>query len=284
MAGVVDIYPVVVKRNGERRHGYRRYDPGVAQLRAVEDADPVNDLTIDDLAREVGLSVRNLRSHQARGLLPPPEVRGRVGYYGPEHVERVRLIQELQGEGLKLDGIKRLLEESGAAGAGLLRVKHAADAFEEGEGSEVVSVAELGERFGVGADALKLVDRAVKLGVLVPLGGDLYEVPSPTLLGAAESVVKRGISLAHALDLVEELQRHSRSVSEKFVKQFLADVWKPFSDAGMPEAQWSEVADSMDELRPLAALALTTVFRRTLSDEVESTFAEITRRLSEGKR
>jgi hypothetical protein len=40
----------------------------------------------------------------------------------------------------------------------------------------------------------------------------------------------------------------------------------------------------MDELRPLAALALMTVFRRTLSDEVEATFAGITKRLAEGKR
>jgi DNA-binding transcriptional MerR regulator len=255
-----------------------------AQLRPVEPDEPVNDMTIDELARAVGLSVRNLRSHQARGLLPPPEVRKRVGYYGPEHVERVRLIGELQGEGMKLDGIKRLLDASEGTGAGILRVKHAADAFEEAESSEVVSVAELGERFNVGESALKLIEKAVKLGVLVPLGGDLYEVPSPSLLAAAESVVARGISLPHALELVEAIQRHSRSVSERFVKQFLDDVWKPFADAGMPDERWAEVAESMDALRPLAAQALLTVFRRTLSDEVESTFAEITRRLSEGKR
>ena len=257
-----------------------------AQLRPVEpdEREPVNDMTIDELARAVGLSVRNLRSHQARGLLPPPEVRGRVGYYGPAHVERIRLIQELQGEGMKLDGIKRLLDASEGTGAGILRVKHAADAFEEAESSEVVSVAELGERFGVGESALRLIDKAVKLNLLVPLGGDLYEVQSPSLLAAAESVVARGISLPHALELVEEIQRHSRSVSEKFVKLFLDDVWKPFSDAGMPDERWGEVAESMDELRPLAAQALLTVFRRTLSDEVEATFAEITKRLSEGKR
>ena len=53
-------------------------------------------LTIDELARETGLTVRNVRSHHARGLLQPPEVRGRTGFYGPEHVERLRLIQRLQ--------------------------------------------------------------------------------------------------------------------------------------------------------------------------------------------
>ncbi|MDQ3726250.1 MAG: helix-turn-helix domain-containing protein, partial [Actinomycetota bacterium] len=94
------------------------------------DEESPNQLTIEGLSQETGLSVRNLRSHHARGLLPPPEVRGRVGYYGPEHIERLRLIQELQAEGLKLDGIKRLLEES--RGDGLLNVKRATDAFGQG--------------------------------------------------------------------------------------------------------------------------------------------------------
>ncbi len=40
------------------------------------------DLTIDELAQRTG-TVRNVRAHQSRGLLPPPEVRGRTGYYGP---------------------------------------------------------------------------------------------------------------------------------------------------------------------------------------------------------
>lgn len=256
---------------------------GRPKLQAVA-GDAEYGMTIDDLAREVGLSVRNLRSHQARGLLPPPQVRGRVGYYGREHVERIRLIQELQGEGMKLEGIKRLLDESSGTGEGLLRVKHAADAFDEAEASEVVTAAELGERFGAGAEARKLIARAAKLGLLVPIGDDLFEVPSPSLMAAAEAVVDRGISLPHALDIVADLQRHSRSVSEKFVKLFLDDVWRPFSEAGRPDDQWREIAETMEELRPLAAEALLVIFQRTLSDEVESTFAEIARRLSEGKR
>src|SRR3712207_1465756 len=115
----------------------------VAQLREVtspaDDAgESVNRLTIDDLAREAGLSVRNVRSHQARGPLPPPEVEGRIGSSGPEHFSRLRLIQELQGEGMKLDGIKRLLEGSRGTGDGLWRVKHAADSPADAETPEVV--------------------------------------------------------------------------------------------------------------------------------------------------
>ncbi|HEX8646808.1 MAG TPA: MerR family transcriptional regulator [Thermoleophilaceae bacterium] len=256
------------------------------QLEAVPEPaqPPVNDLTIDDLAREVGLSVRNLRSHQARGLLPPPEVRKRVGYYGPEHVARVRLVQELQGEGMKLEGIKKLLDASGATGEGLLRVKHAAEAFGDTESTEILSRDELREKFGQAEDEPKLIERATKLGLLTPVGDDLFEVTSPSLLAAAEEVVARGITLPHALELLGSLNRHSRSVSEKFVRMFVDDVWKPFAVSGQPDERWTEIAEAMDRLRPLAEEALLVVFRQTLSDEVESTFADIAKRLAQGKR
>ena len=40
-----------------------------------------SNLTIEQLAAEVKMSVRNIRNHHSRGLLPPPEVRARIGYY-----------------------------------------------------------------------------------------------------------------------------------------------------------------------------------------------------------
>ena len=55
-------------------------------------------LTIDELAHATGVSSRNIRYYQTRGLLPPPAVEGRLGYYDRRHVERLRLIQELQAE------------------------------------------------------------------------------------------------------------------------------------------------------------------------------------------
>jgi DNA-binding transcriptional MerR regulator len=238
-------------------------------------------LTIDELARETGLTVRNVRSHHARGLLPPPEVRGRTGFYGPEHVERLRLIGELQSEGMKLEGIKRLLGDSGER---LIALKRAAG--EAAEAPEVVSAAELGERLRLGSedDPRKLLGKAQKLGILVPLGDGMYEVPSPALLAAAEQVVSRGVSLDHALDMIAGVERHARSVSKDFIKLFMDDVIKPFADAGMPEEGWEELAESVEHVRPLAAQALLAVFRRTMDEEVEATFSEIARRLAKSKR
>src|SRR3981081_4390162 len=58
-------------------------------------------LTIEQLAAEVGMSVRNIRNHHSRGLLPAPAVRARVGYYGSEHVARLQPLPDLQRGGLK---------------------------------------------------------------------------------------------------------------------------------------------------------------------------------------
>src|SRR5690242_19750367 len=84
-------------------------------LRAVGDEPDAGEprLTIEQLANRTGMSVRNIRNHQSRGLLPPPEVRARVGYYSEEHVTRLRLIQEMQAQGLNLTAIKRLIGEHG---------------------------------------------------------------------------------------------------------------------------------------------------------------------------
>ena len=80
-------------------------------------------LTIDELAREAGMTVRNVRAHQSRGLLPPPEIRGRTGYYGTEHVDRLELIKDLQAEGFSLELIKRILDRApGTTAAEILEV------------------------------------------------------------------------------------------------------------------------------------------------------------------
>src|SRR5205085_9129048 len=67
------------------------------------------EFTIDQLAQASAVTVRNIRAHQSRGLLPPPEVRGRTGFYTTEHLDRLRLIVEMQGDGFNLNSIKRIL-------------------------------------------------------------------------------------------------------------------------------------------------------------------------------
>ena len=106
------------------------------------------DLTIEQLAAETGMSVRNIRNHHTRGLLPPPEVRARVGYYSSEHVARLRLIQDLQADGFNLAAIERLLSGSDGLAARLLGLRHAVTTPFEPESPEVITAEELDKRFG----------------------------------------------------------------------------------------------------------------------------------------
>src|SRR2546429_7792530 len=56
-------------------------------------------LTIEELARRVGLSTRNVRAYRTAGLLPPPTLEGRTGRYGDEHLRRVVVIGRPQRRG-----------------------------------------------------------------------------------------------------------------------------------------------------------------------------------------
>ena len=133
-------------------------------------------LTVEQLAYETGMSVRNIRNHQSRGLLPPPEVRARTGYYGADHVARLRLIQEMQAEGFKLSAISRLIGEHGADADRFVGLRQAVTAPFADEAPEVLSRAELIERFRVDDD--RLLTKAQKLGLLIDLGDERYEAPS----------------------------------------------------------------------------------------------------------
>ncbi len=68
------------------------------------------EMTIRELAERTGMTVRNIRAHQTRGLLPPPVVRGRTGYYNEEHAARIALTREMQADGLNLEAIRRVLD------------------------------------------------------------------------------------------------------------------------------------------------------------------------------
>src|SRR4051812_27244682 len=120
-------------------------------------------MTIDELARRTGMTVRNIRAHQSRGLVPPPEVKGRTGYYGDEHVSRIELIKELQADGFNLESIRKLLEGAGGSSSEVLNFSRAPRAPVEEEQSEIINADQLAGRGGGGPDE-GAVERAGKVG------------------------------------------------------------------------------------------------------------------------
>ena len=229
-------------------------------------------LTIEELAERSGMSVRNIRAHQSRGLLPPPAIEGRTGYYGQDHVLRLQLISEMQADGFNLQAIKRLLESSGGAVEEMLGFRRELMTPFEEEEPEFVDERELEQRFG-GLDP-NLLRKAERLGFIRSLGEGRYEIPSPALYRAGEEVLALGVPPEKLLAVAERVRRHSEAIAQSFVRLYLEGVWKPFVEAGRPEDQWPRVREALERLRPVASEAVVAAFRRAMTEVVEQAFGK----------
>src|SRR5918998_1740788 len=206
------------------------------------------ELTIDELARRTGMTVRNIRAHQSRGLLPAPKVRGRTGFYGNEHESRINLIRELQADGFKLEAVGRLLDSAGGSSEEVLRFTRAVKAPFEDEQPQIVSAEELAGRWG----------------------GD---APRPELIRRAEA----------ALDVAGVIRKHSDAVAKAFAALFIDQIWKPFEREGRPEGDLPEVRDALERLRPLASDALLAMFQLVMTEVVEDRMGRELERIQERK-
>jgi len=233
-----------------------------------------NLLTIDELARRAGMTARNIRAHQARGLLPPPQLNGRTGYYSTEHVARLELIKDMQAAGFNLGAIKSLLDAapvgSGEEVLGFERALMAPWAEEE---PLTFEISELEFMLG-GEVSAETIRKVVGLGVIVELDVGLYQAPSPGLLRAGAEVVSLGIPVERVIEVLERLMEHSQGVADVFVELFLTDVWRPFESAGSPEEEWPRVRRALEQLRPLASEVLLGAFHRTMANTVEEAFGQ----------
>lgn len=217
-------------------------------------------LTIDELAQRVGMTVRNVRAHQSRGLLPPPEVRGRTGYYSDDHVARLELIKDMQADGFNLRAIRAALDALPAgAGPEALAFRRRVVAPWSDEEPELMDRSALVALMGAGA--VDLVDEAAKLGIVRMLDADRVEVPAPSLVRAAAEVVALGVPLEDLLKLQREMNRHVGAVAKAFVRLYVEHVWHPFVTKGQPEEMWPAVRDALDRLQPLAGESLLATFR-----------------------
>lgn len=231
-------------------------------------ADEDEQLTIDQLAQRTGMTVRNIRAHQARGLLPPPEVRGRTGYYGPDHLARIELIRELQADGYNLDLIRKLLEGAvGQTGEVLRFTRTIRTPFVEEE-PRIVTAVELADRFQ--STDPKLLQRAIELGVLRQLDDEgRFEELSPILAAAGGELIELGIPAERAMEVLLRMRRHADSVAKSFAQLFIEAVWQPFTEGGTPDEHWGEVSAALERLRPLASSSLLATFQIAMTEVVE---------------
>jgi DNA-binding transcriptional MerR regulator len=243
--------------------------------------DGERELTVDELAAHVGITVRNVRAYAARGLLPPPRMVGRTGYYGREHVARLLLVREMLAEGYSLAMIERTITSAPAtASSATLALHRALLAPWLPPEPEETTGAELAARAGVPEDTA-LVDQLVELGLVERIGDGRLRVHDPALLVAGLQVVQLGVPPERLIAAQAEVTEHVRAVARIYVQLIVDTAWHDIVAAGSPGEDLGAVQDMGTRLQPVAAQAVLAAFRTEMAAEVQAAVARELSRLAE---
>jgi DNA-binding transcriptional MerR regulator len=237
---------------------------------AVPDDGTDVELTVDELAGRAGVTVRNLRAYAARGLLPPPRMVGRTGYYGREHLARLLLVREMLAEGYSLAMIERTLASAPpSASSATLALHRALLAPWLPPEPEVTTGEELAARAGV-PETSEAVDQLVELGIVERLGVGRLRVTDPALLTAGLQVVALGVPPSALIEAQTRVNEHVREIARIYVHMFLDTGWRSLLDELAPAERLDAVRATMAGLPPTAAQALLAAFRTEMARAVES--------------
>lgn len=209
-------------------------------------------MTIEELAREAEVPVSTIRMYQHRGLLPPPERRGRVGYYGDDHRSRLKRIAVLQSRGFSLAAIKEAIDAL-ATGRSLSSLLGIDSAGPDDSTSPIrLSAAEFAQKYQGAVVTQADFQRATELG-LISLDGTDIVVHNASFADIGAEVASMGIPVSVVLDETEALQGAVTGIADRFKAVFDTYLWKPFVEDGLPQERLAGLVDDANRLTQLAS-------------------------------
>ncbi|WP_255950438.1 MerR family transcriptional regulator [Streptomyces odontomachi] len=226
-------------------------------------------MTVDELAARAGVTVRTVRFYSTRGLLPPPVLGPRrVGRYGPEHLSRLALIEELQRHGMTLAAIERYLERLPAdLSPHDLAIHRALVASWAPENAEEATLTELERRAGRALNADDL-ERLAAMDVITRTGApDVFRV-DPGLLGLGIQLLDLPIPPKAVLAARGALLEHSRAAAVELARLFRDAVGEPGAEGEQHPERVAQARSLSAHMQPLVIQALVTIFQRSLSQEL----------------
>lgn len=231
---------------------------------AASGAPPAPEYTIDELARAAGTTVRNVRSYQDRGLIDPPQRRGRVGIYTQAHLGRLKLIHHLLARGYTLANITELLKAivEGHDLRSILGLETAISSPWTNETPRHYSYLALARLFGRAISRPALA-KAISLGLLEPDGLG-YLARSPRALAAGAEIAHAGFALEDVLEIIAQSRAHFQAVSDQIVATVVRELDR-FGEGKLPPPQdVPRLVDILWRIRPLALVMAETEMMRAL--------------------
>jgi DNA-binding transcriptional MerR regulator len=216
--------------------------------------------TVDELAYVARVPSRTIRFYQFQGVLPRPARHGRVALYDDRHVERLRLVSELQDRGLSLRAVRHLLHQD-SGDARLLRSCLGLEKPWSDDRARTVSYDELEQL--VGERPPGTIASLLTFDVVRPEHGDAasgYWIPSPGLLRTTLALQESGVTVETAVRAGDILRRHLGTAARELVAHFTKRAGRGFGRSTAP----NEIGTALNGLRPLAGEAARLIFAREI--------------------
>lgn len=226
-------------------------------------------LTVDELAARAGMTVRTVRFYAGKGMLPPPQLRGRVGLYGPEHLARLDLIRELQNLGFTLAAVERYMARlepdatvQDIALHGALVAPWAADEYEELDRDA------LDRRAGRRLTDAEL-DRLVLLHVLHQREDGRFRVASGVEFSLALELIDLPMPFELLMEAGEVITKHAERIALDLRRLFAERVLRPYHDHGRKPEEREQLIVALRKLRPATTRAVVTAFQQAVDRAIK---------------
>jgi DNA-binding transcriptional MerR regulator len=253
--------------------GTAPYAGRVAQIDDPAGGEPAREYRVEELAAAAGITTRTLRFYRERKLLPPPRKEGRIAWYGPAHLARLRLIGELLERGHTLGGIAELIGagESGQDVAALIGLEQAITSPWSDETPVQLDWAELQAAFGDQLTEANTTESLAQGYITVTEQGITHV--SKRLLDATVALLEEGVPLAAVLDASRKAQEHADAVAEVFVALIRDQLLGALhTDAPLPPGEAAHLTEQLHRIRPLARTVADAQFGLALDRRVRAEY------------
>lgn len=245
------------------------------KVRAAKSIALAEEYTIDELSQAAQMTVRNVRSYQDKGLIPPPEIRGRTGIYSNAHLARLRVIAPLLARGYSLSNIAELLT-SWEKGHDLRQLLGFEQALTTPWSEDAPAYYELAELLTLFTPQLspELLARAVQLN-LVQVDGARFKVPSPRLFNAGIELTQMGVPMGALFDLLGSMRANVDAVANSLVQLIVRSVFDPLgSKQLLPSSEVTRLAEVIWRLRYVADMAVSAELASAMERAVQRNLGE----------